>query len=98
MEALYHSHQKKHLEILAVSIDTAQAQEKVRSYVEDFGFQFPILLDPRLDANQLYQIRVVPSSFLIDKKGILRHIILGARDWTDPEAYEMITKLINEKG
>lgn len=96
MEALYGSHKRDDFEVLAVSIDTADPAQ-VGSFVEAFGFRFPILLDNRLVVNQLYQARVVPTSFLIDRKGIVRERILGARDWSDPELRLVVSKLISER-
>ncbi len=94
MEALYGSYKRDDFEILAVSIDT-EGEERVRSFVEEFGFRFPILLDHRLAVNQLYQVRVVPTSFLIDRKGVIRDQVLGARDWNDPEMRLAVAGLIS---
>jgi len=96
MEALYGSQKRNDFEILAVSIDTGNP-ETVHDYVREFGFRFPILLDNHLVVNRLYQVRMLPSSFLIDRKGIIREVILGARDWNDPEMREIVVKLTQEK-
>ncbi len=96
MEALYGSYKRADFEILALSIDTIDSV-KVASFIEAFGFRFPILLDNYLAVNQLYQVRVVPASFLVDRKGVLREQILGARDWTDPDLRMVIDKLISER-
>ena len=93
MEALYGHYNRADFEILAISIDTV-FEEQVRSYVEEFGFRFPILLDQRLSVYELYQARVVPASFLIDREGIVRERILGALDWNDPEARRLVDKLV----
>ncbi len=96
MEALYGTYKRADFEILAISIDTGE-EEKVKSFVDEFGFRFPVLLDNRLAINQLYQVRVVPTSFLIDRKGIIRDRILGARDWNDPELRLAVQNLISEQ-
>jgi peroxiredoxin len=96
MEALYGSYDRADFAILAISIDTV-SEERVRAYVDSFGFSFPILLDPHLIVNELYQVRVVPMSLLIDRTGKIHEQILGARDWSDPDIRLTIQKLIGKK-
>jgi peroxiredoxin len=95
MEAIYRHYDRADFEILAISIDTVP-EESVRSYVDEFGFRFPILLDQRLSVYELYQARVVPASFLIDREGVIRERILGAQDWNDPEVRRFIDKLTSK--
>lgn len=94
MEALYKSLRGEDFEILAVSIDL-EGEGIVKSFVKEFGFTFPILLDKNLFiVEDTYQVRFVPASFLIDKKGIITHRISGWRDWNSGESKELIRKLI----
>jgi len=93
MEALYRSHGRNDFEILAVSIDLGD-EAPVRSFVEDFGFTFPILLDSQFDVNDLFQIRVVPTSIVIDRNGVVTDRLLGAKDWNDPDAQAFVKELI----
>ncbi len=93
MEALYRSHGRDDFEILAVSIDLGD-ETPVRSFVEDFGFTFPILLDSQFDVNDLFQVRVVPTSIVIDRNGVVTDRLLGAKDWNDPDAQAFVKELI----
>lgn len=97
MEALYGNYNRKDFEILAVSIDT-EGEPRVRSYVEKGGFTFPILLDFAFMLNDQYQVRVVPTSFVVDRQGKIAYRSLGARDWNDPEIRTVINRLIDAKG
>lgn len=94
MEALYRSHRRDDFEILAVSIDLGD-EAPVRSFIEDFGFTFPVLLDSQFDVNDLFQIRVVPTSIVVDRKGVVAERLLGAKDWNDPDAQAFVKELIN---
>ncbi|MEK7702544.1 MAG: TlpA disulfide reductase family protein [Nitrospirota bacterium] len=97
MQTLYRSFKREDFEILAVSIDI-DGVAAVRDFVGKFGFTFPILLDTKLTVNEMYQIRVVPTSVLIDRNGIVREHILGAKDWSDPEIRLRIHNLVKMKG
>lgn len=97
MEALYRSHQRDDFELLAVSIDT-MGEPPVRLFVEDFGFTFPVLMDNQFEVNDRYQVRVVPTSILIDRKGVVAQRFLGAKDWNSKESRSVIEKLVQAKG
>lgn len=47
------------------------------------GYGFPVLVDDGV-VSSIYRIKGVPETFLIDKKGILRHKIIGPVDWSNP--------------
>ena len=96
MEVLYQSYKRKDFEILAVSIDT-EGEAGVRAFVERFGFTFPILLDFAYMLNDQYQVRVVPTSFLIDRHGKIAYRALGARDWNDQDIKAVVSRLIESK-
>jgi len=93
MEDLYRSYKREDFEILAVSVDTV-SDNRVRDFVERYGFTFPVLLDNQFTVNQVYEARVLPTSILIDRKGIIRERILGATDWHASEMRLLIGKLI----
>lgn len=48
------------------------------------GFSFPVLIDDGV-VSSIYGIKGVPETFLIDKKGILRHKIIGPVQWDNPQ-------------
>lgn len=96
MEDLYNNYKRNDFEILAVSVDTV-SDNRVRDFVQRYGFTFPVLLDNQFIVNQTYEARVLPTSILIDRTGIIRERILGATDWSDPDTRLLINKLIQAK-
>jgi peroxiredoxin len=94
MESLYRSHLQHQFDILAISIDTG-GPSRVQAYVDDFGFTFPALLDSNYRVNDLYHVRVAPTSFLIDRQGRIVRRIEGAKDWNHPEVRAWIDRLID---
>lgn len=97
MEALYRNYSRDDFEMLAVSIDT-MGEPPVRLFVEDFGFTFPVLMDDQFEVNDRFQVRVVPTSILIDRKGVVVQRFLGAKDWNNKESRSVIEKLVQVKG
>lgn len=93
MEALYQTYARKDFEILAISIDMVE-DAPIQEFIDGLSLTFPVLLDKELKVNNLYQVRVVPTSILVDRKGIISHRLLGAKDWFDPDAMLFVENLI----
>ncbi|MGQ0810129.1 MAG: redoxin domain-containing protein [Nitrospiraceae bacterium] len=94
METLYRSFRRQDFEILAVSTD-AQGAAVTRPFQQEMGFTFPILHDADFRIGLTYGARTLPMTFLIDRRGIIRHRIFGARDWQSPDALHLIQSMIN---
>jgi peroxiredoxin len=95
LERLYQLRKDKGFEILAVSVDRTSAS-KVASFVADYQMSFPVLADPRGEVGQKYWAKAIPTSFLIDKKGVIRWKVVGAREWDDAYALSQIDQLLSE--
>jgi peroxiredoxin len=95
MEALYRGMQSKGLEILAVSVDQ-EGTAVTRPFQEALGLSFPILHDQDYEVGLTYGARTLPMTFAIDRKGVIRQLVFGARDWNSPEARSGIEKVLKE--
>lgn len=93
MERLYQDFKDKDFVMLAISEDL-EGRSIVETFVEEFKFTFPILLDSDLIINDRYGVRGIPTTFLIDKTGTITHKMLGARDWNQKESRELVRKLV----
>ena len=96
MEKLYQDFKDRDFVMLAISGDLG-GKEDVKPFLEEFKFTFPILLDPDLKIHDLYGVRGIPTTFLIDKKGTVAQKMLGARDWNQKEARDLINKLVGAR-
>ena len=93
MEQLYQMFQRKDFEILAVSTD-AQGVAITRPFQQEHHLTFPILHDADYRVGMTYGARSLPMTFLVDRQGVVRHQIFGARDWGAPEAQQLVQMLI----
>ena len=93
MEQLYRMFQRKDFEILAVSTD-AQGVAITRPFQQENRLTFPILHDADYRVGLIYGARSLPMTFLIDRQGIIRHQVFGARDWEAPEAQQLVQMLM----
>lgn len=93
MERLYRRFKDREFTILALSIDTGEAT-RVQEFAGAFGLTFPIGLDPTLEVANLYAIRGLPASFLIDKSGRIAAVAVGPRDWDSRAAHAVVESLL----
>ena len=70
LQAYYDKHKSEGLEILAISMDDASKLAEVRQVARDFSF--PIALKADANFKGLGRIWRMPSTFVVDKNGILR--------------------------
>jgi len=93
MEELYRTFSRKDLEILAVSTD-AQGVSVTRPFQQENHLTFPILHDADYRVGLTYGARSLPMTFMVDRQGIVRHQIFGARDWGASEAQQLVQMLM----
>ena len=97
IEALYEKFGKdKSFAILAVSEDS-DGSKAVAPYVKQSGYKFEILLDPRNDVGEAYNVSGIPETFVIDRDGRIVAHHLGPYDWANPDIRDALQELINSK-
>jgi cytochrome c biogenesis protein CcmG, thiol:disulfide interchange protein DsbE len=77
MQQVYLDYQHLGLEILAVNATNQDSLSSILNFVEEYGLTFPILLDNDGEISRKYQVRSLPSSFFVDKNGIVDDVIIG---------------------
>jgi len=76
LENVYRARSGEGLVVLAVNLQ--ESPERVREFVERMGISFPVLLASSPEVPLAYNIRSLPTTFFIDKNGIIRDIKIGA--------------------
>jgi len=77
LQSVYEKHKAQGLEIVGVSVDARGQDEAIRAFAREFRMTYPIWRDPDERIQSLYMALGVPSSYLIDRAGILRWQRLG---------------------
>jgi hypothetical protein len=54
-----------------------------------------VLIDSWGKTDKPYKRMGVPETFIIDREGVIREIVIGPRDWTRLDSLEVLTKLLN---
>jgi len=93
MEALYKKFNARGLEILAVNCGEDQAT--VRSFIKKDGFSFPTLLDSDGKVSASYGIQAIPTTYLIDRDGMIILRLVGSIDWNTPKIHAALESLLS---
>ncbi len=90
--SLYNEYESKGLVIISVSTD--RSPERIKKYLKKIRMEFIILHDNNKEAAEAYGVYSLPTSFLIDREGIIKHKFMGLRKWTGKGTKRLIEKLI----
>jgi thiol-disulfide isomerase/thioredoxin len=97
MNALYQDYSVKGLVIVAIATDTG-GEPVVAPFLQAYGLTFPVLLDPQNMVGTQLQVSGLPTSYLLDKRGRVTHLVIGARDWNSRPIRHLIEQLLMEAG
>jgi len=90
---LYNAQHANGMEVLGISLD--KDEEALKSTVKARGMSWPIVADLKGWENAIAQkwgVRSIPATYVLDRKGVIRHIGLRGE-----ELAEAVGKLLEEK-
>ncbi len=95
-EALQQAYRGEDLVILAVNTTYQDDLSAAQQFVADNGLTFPVLLDPDGQVANAYQVLAMPSSFFIDRAGIIQQVIIGG-PMSETLIQTQVQRLMQEK-
>jgi peroxiredoxin len=95
LDRLYQIRKDKGLEIVAISVDRTPVSG-VASFVANHQMSFPVLHDNRGEVGQKYWARSIPSSFLLDRNGVIKWKVVGSIEWDEPQVISRIDQILNQ--
>ncbi|WOV86507.1 thiol-disulfide oxidoreductase ResA [Sporosarcina oncorhynchi] len=81
----YEVYKNDGVQILAVNI--AEPDFKVRAFAGQYGMVFPTLIDQTKSVMQAYNVKPLPTTFLINPEGKIVRIITGEMSESDIKGY-----------
>ena len=77
IQKLYSEYRGQGFEVLAVNMTYQDDYLAVQPFSQENQLTFPILLDENGKVAQKYELRSLPSSFFIDRDGIIQEVVIG---------------------
>ena len=76
IEAVYQDYKDKG--VVVIGVDIRETEELVREFVQRGGYSWTFVLDRTGAVAANYNIQAIPSSFFIDREGVIRTVSIGA--------------------
>lgn len=95
MEALHRQFKGENFILLAISVDYG-GHKQVKEFIDKHHFTFPILIDPTCKTLDLFQVKGIPTTLLINKKGKIIGKAVGPRSWESTEVFSLINLLMEK--
>ncbi|MCL4458737.1 MAG: TlpA family protein disulfide reductase [Chloroflexi bacterium] len=92
LEAFFSEYRDKGVVVLAVNL--REDRSKVASFVAERHLTFPVLLDTTGKVGDVYRVEAIPTSFFIDRDGVIRGVKTGAM--SQSEMVGRFSKLLGE--
>lgn len=77
IETVYNEYKDRGFTVLAVNMTYQDSPLEIMPFVSGQGLTYPILLDETGDMANAYQLKSLPSSYFIDREGIINEVIIG---------------------
>ena len=95
LNQLDHDMRDKGLHVIGVNLDEKVADAK--EFLAKHPVDFSIVADPSKQCAKVFELMAMPTSYLIDRKGAIRHIHQGFRPGETEELRALITQLVMER-
>jgi len=82
--------------IRVITVAMGQDAMEVGEFIEQFAFDLPKLVDPDGLAAERWQVRTLPTSFVVDPAGRVVLQVIGAYDWEAPGLWDQLRDLAME--
>jgi len=95
LEVLHRQFKEKNFVLLTISVDY-EGLKPVQEFIDKHQYTFPVLLDPKCETLDLFEVKGIPTTFIIDMKGRLIGRAIGPRDWKSPEVFSLLNQLMGK--
>ena len=69
-----------------LGVDIQESTDIVRDFAQQYGAQYPIVIDTKGDVTKQYRIIGLPTTWFIDSNAIIRALFLGP---LPPEGHDL---------
>ncbi|MCZ2126437.1 MAG: TlpA family protein disulfide reductase [Anaerolineales bacterium] len=77
IQKVYEEYAQRGLVVLAVNSAFQDDPAQIAPFREKYQLTFPILLDDAALVSRAYQARSLPSSYFIDRRGVISEVVVG---------------------
>lgn len=95
LNSLHHDLKESGLQIIGINLD--QASDDAMAFLNKYPADFTVVADANEKCVKDFEVKAMPSSYLVDRNGIIRHIHLGFRPGEAAEIRALTEQLLAEQ-
>ena len=80
--------------LTVVGINVAEGERRAFAMARRLGLDFPVLLDRDRRLFDAWGAQVLPTTFVLDRNGVVRYAAHGPVDWDRPEVIDTLRQLM----
>jgi peroxiredoxin len=80
--------------LVVVAVNFKESRRDVEAFVREHDLRFPMLLDTEGRISERYQVFALPTTAVVDRRGMLVGTVLGIRDWVGRDARAYLDRLL----
>lgn len=89
-------HQKfKNKDFAMVTVNLQESASQVKQFFKELNLTFTALLDSSGEVGAHFMITAIPTTYILDKEGIIIGKVMGPREWDDKKAFALFEHLTN---
>ncbi len=77
IQKLYDEYKDQGFVVLAINMTYQDDFSAIAPFMQEYNLSFPILIDETGNVARKYELRSLPSSFFIDRNGIIQEVVIG---------------------
>lgn len=85
------------LAVAAIAVDEVGFETRIRDYAASLDLRFDILHDPSGRTERDWDASGLPSTYVLDRRGIVRKVVHGADEWDSEANIALVRGLLAER-
>ncbi|VAW76213.1 Thiol:disulfide oxidoreductase related to ResA [hydrothermal vent metagenome] len=78
--------------VMLLAINVGEDENTLFEFMAKYPMSFPVLMDRKGEVIKQYKVTGLPTTYIIDQKGVVIHRAMGGRLWDHPK---LVKKLLN---
>ena len=94
MQKAHDRFREKDVVVLAISID-GTGERAVKPFMAQHGYTFPSLIDQTMAVARQFGVRLVPTTYVVNREGMIVGAGVGPLDLASPAFAQYVTSLLS---
>jgi peroxiredoxin len=94
LASLHRKYKSRGLTIVGISGDAADVTKQT---IQDWKIPYAVGADPAQQTQAVYRVSAIPAVFVVDRKGIIRDVLIGYDPTGASETQKLVEKLLAER-